>query len=77
VRGDRVSDVTSHALSHGVTVIETREAPTNVTWMTLRVEKGSVLQRVAELAQRDGVIQATPNYVLDSGDVLVNRGGCP
>jgi hypothetical protein len=44
--------------------------------MTLRVEKGSVLQRVAELAQRDGVIQATPNYVLDSADVLVNGGGC-
>ena len=76
VRGDRVSDLTSHARSQGLTVIETREAPTNVTWMTLRVETGSVLLRVAELRQRDGVIQATPNYVLDSGDVLVNGGGC-
>lgn len=76
VRGDRVSDFTSHALSQGLTVIETREAPTNISWMTLRVEAGSVLERVADLAQREGVIQATPNYVLDSGDVLVNGGGC-
>ena len=76
VRGDRVSDFTSHARSQGLTVIETRGAPVNVTWMTLRVDSGSVLQRVAELAKREGVIQAMPNYVLDSGDVLVNGGGC-
>ncbi|HET6614425.1 MAG TPA: hypothetical protein VFH62_00950 [Dehalococcoidia bacterium] len=77
VRGDRANDFTSHVLSQGLTVIERREAPTNVTWMTLRVDTGSVLQRVAGLAQRDGVIQAMPNYVLDSGEVLVNGGGCP